>query len=72
VVTPQKPHTPHHRSTYPQHYPTINKGTTIHPSNLEGVDTWRAEAVDAVMADVDADMVEAVHKCPYHMSEGHS
>ncbi len=63
---------PHHRSTYPMHYPTINKGTTMHPSKLEGVDAWCDKAVDAVAADPATDAVEAVHKCPYHMSEGHS
>jgi hypothetical protein len=44
----------------------------MHPSNSEGVEARQDEAVDAVAADVAVDAVEAVHKCPYHMSEGHS
>jgi hypothetical protein len=63
---------PHHRSTNPQHYPTINKGTTIRPSNLEGMDARQDAAVDAVMPGMDDHPVEAIHRCPNHMSEEHS
>jgi hypothetical protein len=65
-------HMPCHRSTNPQHYPTINKGTTIHPGNLEGVDAWRYVAVNAVAVGTSTHTVEAVHRCPYHMLEVHS
>ncbi len=47
-------------------------GTTILPSNLEGMDARRDAEVDAVAAQVDAHTVEAVHTCPYHMSEVHN
>jgi hypothetical protein len=63
---------PHHRSTNPQHYPTINKGTTIRPSNLEGMGAGQDAAVDAVAPGMDNHAVEAIHTCPYHMSEEHS
>ncbi len=46
--------------------------TTIRPSNPEGMDAQRDKAMDAVAVDADMHRVEAVHKCPYHMSEGHS
>ncbi len=47
--------------------------TSICPSNLEqGMDAWQDVMLDAVMAGADAHAVEAVHRCPYHMSEVHS
>ncbi len=69
-----KSHTHHHnhRSTNPQHYPNINKGTTICLRNLEGVDAWQDATVDAVAAGADTHMDEAAHRNPYHMLEVHS
>jgi hypothetical protein len=72
AVTLQKLHMPHHRSTNPQHYPTINKGATTHPNKLDGMDARRDTAVDAVAVGADDHMVEGVHRCPYHMLEEHS
>ncbi len=54
-----KLHTPHHRPFYPQHYPTINKGTKLLPSNSEGVDSRQDEAMDADAANLDVDTVKA-------------
>jgi hypothetical protein len=72
IVTPkQTAHVPP-QIYLPPAFPTINKGTTICTSYPEGVDAWQDEAVDAVAVDAGADAEEAVHKCPYHMSEGHS
>jgi hypothetical protein len=56
----------------PSIIPTSTRGTTIHPSNLKGVDTRRDVVVDAVLAGADAHTVEVVHRCPYHMSEVYS
>ncbi len=72
VLTPQQTAQAPPQIYLPPALPHHQQGYYNTPQLLEGVDAWRDEAVDAVTADADADAVEAVQKCPYHTSEGHS